>query len=103
MVDPEVIPQQHRVPNTQLYMGNSHKGIHKFGHIFPPKRATELSSMGHSFMIISVPDKRYPGHILFIVKLVKILHQESLVLQLQIEDTQANFILGSANKVPCRG
>src|SRR3954470_4979745 len=100
MVDPEVIPQQHRVPNTQFDLGNSHKAIHKFGHIFPPKGATELSSMGHSFMIISVLDKRYPRHILFIVKLVQVLHQESFIMQLQIEDAQTTLILGYANKIP---
>ena len=51
-------------------------------------------------MIVGVPDKRYPWHILLVVEFVQVLHQESLVLQLQVEDTQTPLILGSTNKVP---
>ena len=48
-------------------------------------------------MVVSVLDQRNPRHILLIIELVQMLHQEGLILELQVENAHPTFILWSAN------
>ena len=100
MIHPAVMPKKYKVSRSQLNLGHNNKAIHMFGHISPPKGTTELNGMGDSLMIVCIPYKRHPWNLLFVIKLVQMFHQQSLILQTQIQDAQPPIILGSTNQLP---
>src|SRR4051812_20042624 len=90
---PSIRTEKHRVPRINLDGSHMSVQVSQLEYIFPPKGATKHSSMWHISIIVGVPNERNPGDISLIVELMQMLQKESFILQLQIHDSHASFIL----------
>lgn len=66
--------------------------------ITPPKRTTEDSGMGNHTIIIRVPNQGDSRDINFVAKLVQMLNQQALILNMKIVNAKTTLSLGLQTK-----
>ena len=63
----------------------------------PPEGANQLISRKLSIAVVGFPYYLNPGDIFSVKKLVKILEEKTIVLYIDVENSQPTLVFGSAN------
>lgn len=97
---PTIRPEEGRVTSIEINCNHSPITIRQYEDILPPKGTAHNNGMWHIIIMAGIPDKVNPRYILLVIELMKMLYEQTFILQMEIDDDKPSFIFRFTNKVP---